>query len=875
MIELTYALADTDYYAPVETLVARGRTYLPAKIPEGWEHTERYLWTSWHPAGRTLPDQGWKIHVSARADRLPEVLDVFAQECFARGVAFKHVSAERFLILLQHKHASRTQSGKLLVAYPDDEDLARALLNVLCVRLHDEQGQYILTDRRFGDSKVVHYRYGAFTGRRRLQPDGTGEPVVRDRNGDFVPDLRLPRFHLPEGITDPFAPDEPSAPEPAANFHGIVFEHAIRHSNAGGTYVGRQKSTGRKVFVKEARDHTGLSWDGRTATERLEREWRILRSVHAACPGLCPAPIERFRVWEHEFLATEFVEGVPLNTWSVAQNPFVRPHATQADFERYFTACTAIIESLETQLRELHAAGYIFGDVSPGNVLIGTDGLPRLIDFEAAHAPDESPVGVATAHYAAPVALFEDDPAIQDDYGVSALVRLMLGPNLGVPERYPRSLEHLLADLNRRTQIPSGLWDRAARYHPCDGPELLPGPEAVAADPRGHVRALYDEVARALLAMADPECEDRVFPTVPDGYATNTLCVAYGTAGVLHALHRCGIDVGPGIVERFRRDAMAAAERLAPGLHVGLAGIAWVLAEHGFPDEAGDLLARAAAHPITERRASFGEGGAGVAMAHLALFEHTGEQAHVETALRLMAPALDDEHLATRLSADDPTGWLHGRCGVAWALAPLGTLTGETSLLEQGVRLLHRELDRAMPAEAESLHFPVSATDRRSMPYLFCGSAGMLRAVARYHRILPDERLAAAEAGLIPRLRTRYTVMPGLYQGLSGLGFALADYAAVTGEAGYREHALETATALFKYAVPGEQGVRFLGDKLQRFSADLWSGSAGILLFLHEVLNPLNPGRDALFSLDRLCLDQLCARNLTEGTTPSERTPQS
>lgn len=851
MFELTYTLADADYYEPLERLAERGPTYRPGKVPEGWEHVEQNLWTSWHQVGRPVADQGWKIHVSARADRLPEVLDVFAEACFARRTGFKHISAQRFLFLLQHKHSSRTQSGKLLVAYPDGEDLARDLLTALSARLREEQGQYILTDRRFGDSQVVHYRYGAFTARRSLQPDGTGEPVVRDGNGAYVPDLREPRFHLPEGITDPFAPAEP-APEPAADFHGITFEHAIRHSNGGGAYVGRKEATGSKVFIKEARAHTGLSWDGQTAPERLEREWRILREVHAAHPGLCPAPIDRFRVWEHEFLVTEFVDGVALSTWVVSRNPFIRPHATPADFERYFADCTAIVESLERQLGELHAMGCIFGDVSPGNILIGPDGSPRLVDFEAAHGSDEPPIGVATADYAAPAALLRDDPTIQDHYGISAVIRLMLGPILGVLDRYPRALEHLYADLTHRASIPPALWDRAARYHACDGPKLLPGPEEVAAEPVRHVTALYDEVARALLAMADPDRADRVFPTVPAGYTTNALCVAYGTAGVLHALHQCGIAVDPDIVERFRRDAMAKAATLAPGLHVGQAGIAWVLAEYGFLDEAGELLAKAAAHPITGSRVSFGEGAAGVAMAHLALFQHTGEQAHVETALRLTSPALSDERLAAGLSADDPTGWLHGRCGVAWALAPLGAVTGDDVLFKRGVQLLHQELDRAIPAETESPHFPVSATDRRSMPYLYCGTAGMLRATARYNRLLPNERLQAAEPTLLPRLRTRYTIMPGLYQGLSGLGFVLADYAAVTDSAAHRGHALETATALFKYAVPGEQGVRFLGDKLQRFSADLWSGGSGILLFLHEVLNP---GRDRLFSLDRLCAD--------------------
>jgi prolyl oligopeptidase len=36
--------------------------------------------------------------------------------------------------------------------------------------LADERGPYVLTDRRFGSSSVVSYRYGAFTPRYRLRP---------------------------------------------------------------------------------------------------------------------------------------------------------------------------------------------------------------------------------------------------------------------------------------------------------------------------------------------------------------------------------------------------------------------------------------------------------------------------------------------------------------------------------------------------------------------------------------------------------------------------------------------------------------------------------------------------------------------------------
>ena len=75
------------------------------------------------------------------------------------------------------------------------------------------------------------------------------------------------------------------------------------------------------------------------------------------------------------------------------------------------------------------------------------------------------------------------------------------------------------------------------------------------------------------------------------------------------------------------------------------------------------------------------------------------------------------------------------------------------------------------------------------------------------------------------------TILPGLYCGLAGLAFALA-------EQGDRDDAaLRVATGLVKYAIAHPSGVRFLGDESMRFSAELWSGGAGVLVGLQRVLD--------------------------------------
>jgi hypothetical protein len=117
-------------------------------------------------------------------------------------------------------------------------------------------GPYILSDRRYRDSGVVHYRYGGILPTRRLDVTGRGVPVMQLQYGQMVDDERLPFFHLPHGMSDPFA-SEPDAAETDAEGTlkqgRYLVQSVIGFSNPGGVYVALDRETGSKVLIKEAR----------------------------------------------------------------------------------------------------------------------------------------------------------------------------------------------------------------------------------------------------------------------------------------------------------------------------------------------------------------------------------------------------------------------------------------------------------------------------------------------------------------------------------------------------------------------------------------------------------------------------------------------
>ncbi|GGU97430.1 serine/threonine protein kinase [Streptomyces litmocidini] len=850
------ALADREYYLPLTGVADPGPRFAPGEVPPGLRGSAQGIWTVWGGARAGLADQGWKIHVSARLDRAQHVLDTVAGICFSEGVPFKHLSARLFFLFLHHKHAARAQSGKFCAVYPPDTATARRLLERLRDALDGEEGPYVLTDRRFRDSRTVHYRYGSFDGARsRLRADGTREGTIRDGSGREVVDSRVPAFHLPAGITDPFVEQEEQPHAGPILIRDYEVTRAVRLSNAGGAYQALDRRTGRPVFLKEARAHNGLVFDGSDAQQRLRHEYDVLRELHAAAPGVGPEPLDHFTEWEHDFLVTEYVAGQPLVSWLSRSSPLARADRTAESVAAYYEACRRLLAALDASLDRLHAAGHRFGDLSLGNVLVTPSGGIRLVDFEAASALSAAPSRMGTPGFTPPPGLRRaaTDPLLQDRYGASAVALAFLAPFHEIAEHAPANLALLRRDL-ADVAPPRDLWQRATAFHLAEdrgrdrnGPDRPPSPVEPDADPRGRLSRLAEDVAAGLLETADADRPEWAFPPSPEAFRTNNVCLAHGTAGVVHALRRAGVEVPEEIVERLRRDTLALRDALPPGLLVGSAGIARVLADLGRPAEAVDLLRDADGHPLTASCGTLAGGRAGVGLGWLALHRLTGENSHLERAAAAGEALLRTPDLPAALGEHDARGLLHGRSGLALFLHRLARDTGEDRFLEAGRLLLHQELDRTFPLDDGALSLSDDARLTRAMPYLATGAAGLAAVLTRYVATAPDERCAAALPRLVAGIRVSCaTKEAGLYRGLAGLSWFLTEHAELTGTDAARGDAVRAATGLLKYAVPYRRGVRFLGAGSQRFTADLSSGGAGVLLALHRLLaGPLLTGHHA------------------------------
>ena len=867
-VDMSFLIADQDYYEPWDT-VDPGPRYDAGLMPAGWTRRDSGAWTHWGPAGLVLPDQGWKVHVSSSLSNAQSVLAVVSVACAELGVPFKHLAGRHMFLLAHDKHANRVQSGKFCTLYPPTEQCALRMLRRLEGELSGISGPFVLTDRRFGASECVSYRYGAFRGRMRVDAEGNQVQTMVGPDGREIDDERRPAFHLPPGVFDPFRQTVPDVATGSVTLHGYTFETVLRHSNAGGAYRFRS-SGGDPVFVKEAKAHNGYTADGADAKTRLNAEYLVLRAIHGHEPGLCPRPVELFHHWEHSYLVTEFAPGMPLYRWMVMNNPAVRIGPDAAAFAEYHRRGLALLDQLDEQLHRLHELGYVFIDLSPTNVLVDDDDRVRLVDFEAVQPIKDMQRILGAPGYLHPDALSvgKRDPLELDRFGLAALALLLVFPLHEVAERYPPVLDHLHADLTELAPIAPRLWQWATRCHdrtedsvpsparwrPIQRPSL-PTPRAIREDTIAALRRLADQTADMLEALAQPDHPVRVYPTNPLGHQTDTRNVAVGTAGVLHALHQAGRSCDPAVVRRLRDDTLAAAPTSAPGLLYGSAGIACVLAELGESDAAETLLAAAAAHPLNGTSATLGGGAAGTALGLLVHHRHTGEQRWLDLAHQLLERVPDGDELTSQLSPTDRSGLVGGRTGVALALYGLYRRTGDCQLFTRGMRLLAEELAYAQPLPVDGLGFKTSHIDRRVYPYLFAGSAGYAAVLSRYLAHRPDAEFdAAADTDLgaadvlercLRACTAGFTVFPGLFPGLAGLAVTLADAGKRLGRPELIDAALTSARGLFRYAIPRADGVGWLGEPGQRLSADLWSGSAGILLALRYLTDsapvPLTP----------------------------------
>ena len=839
-----YCLADRFFYdAPWHSAALGGRFGEDHELPAGWQVHDQAVWTMLAPRAAVLPQQGWKIHVSACLDNAAAVLDVVSEYCLAHRIAFKYLTSRVNFLLRNAKYANRSGSGKFVTVYPaGGAEFERAVAD-LSDRLAGQPGPYILSDIRIGDGPV-HVRYGGFGERFCLSAIGERVPAIEDPAGVLVPDTRQPVFRLPGWAEVPRA----VAPHLAARESGggqalpYTVRQALHFTNGGGVYEATEPGSGLRVVLREARPHAGLDGAGRDAVYRLRHERDVLELL-AGLPVI-PRLYNYFTCWEHEFIAEEFVEGQTLGKEMAARFPLVHPAVGRETIAGYTAWALGTLERVRQAVDLIHGRGVTFGDLHPHNIIVRPGGEVCLVDFEAASLPAEpGKVIMAAPGYIPPDS--RSGPAF-DDYALACLAIALFMPLTPLVALDTAKGDMYLDAIAARFPLPPGYCARVREALALSGHDAGHAAERRqvarlagridAGEPAG--AELMASAARAIRASATPRRQDRLFPGDVKQFPHGGLGIAYGAAGVLYALQVTGYGVRPEEERWLADSAWRARNDLPCGFYDGLHGVAHVLDMLGRRDAALNLLDHFAGRDLAGVPLSLSGGLAGIGLNLLHFAERTGQRGLRDAALNVadrLSAASAALPYGDRGSERKPrAGLMHGAAGRALFFIRLYQAAGDKAFLDMARSELYRDLDRCTAADDGTLQVDEGW---RLMPYLEGGSAGIALVLDEYLDARPDARFEQAIGPIAAAAQPEFTAGSGLFNGRAGLIALLARIR----DSGRRpaeaiQPAIERHLRRLAWHVVCYRGhAAFPGDQLMRMSMDLATGSAGVLLSLHAV----------------------------------------
>ncbi|WP_394827244.1 class III lanthionine synthetase LanKC [Pendulispora albinea] len=830
-----YCLADPFFYESPARMDREGCddfALANRALPAGWQRHVDDTWVRFRPDDISLPQQGWKVHVSGCMGNANRILEAVWEYCVPARIAFKFLRGPAIHFVRNTKYAQRNGSGKLVTIYPADEAALAIVLHELNERIGGEPGPYILSDLRYARGPL-YVRYGNFAQRTCRDARGVQVSAIADPDGKLVPDVRGPVFAPPVWVRLPEFLRPHVEARNAIKADGLPYqvESALHFSNGGGVYLGRHRDTGERVVIKEARPYAGLSLGGLDAVARLERERDTLQRL--AGIEAVPRVLGYHVVGEHHFLIEELIDGVALNRAQVQRYPLLTATPDPAAIAEYTEWALRIHAQAARALEEIHARDIVFGDLHPRNIMIGPDGRLTLVDFEVAFDVSRDPGPMLGAPgFTAPS---ERTGFERDAYSLACLRLALFLPITTLLRADPSKVFELV--------------DTIVEHFPVERSMLLEDAAIVLgraygdAPRRRETRELPDafdwplmrrSLAAAIVASATPERDDRLFPGDPAQFRVGGCGLAHGAAGVLYALAMTGAGTFPPFEEWLVRQVKRGPHKGSGwGFYHGLHGVAHVLDRLGHRAEALAIVERGLRELPGELGLDLAEGLSGIALN----LDHLGEAAGDSTlrgeALRLA------QNIADRLGGVEQVGPISGgkfpyaglmlgASGPALLFVHLYEQTRDSVFLDHAAVALRQDLRRCIARPDGCLQ--VNEGWRR-LPYLDGGSTGIGLVLDRYLAHRHDEAFAEASAGIRIAARSRFYVQPGLLRGragmvlyssqLHGAGAAIAD-----------PEVREQVRRLNWHALSYRGHLAFPGDQLLRLSMDLATGNAGVLLAL-------------------------------------------
>lgn len=833
------------------------------------------VWLAVSRDGFTLPEHGWKLHVSSRSATFTALVSKLLPVLLDGGHIFKLARSRQVLARLNSGISSPAAVGKAFTIYPQQQQVRELGLRLASL-LRGDEAPRVLSDRQVDPRAPVYYRYGPFQMNWRTDTRGRMVTLIHGPAGEEFGGLATMRYRQPSWTTDPFTGIaggmQKSAGDQVIGGRYRIIE-GLYESARGNVYRGVDQRDGASVVIKQARalvDEHDSSGDVRL---RLRNERRILTVLDGV--GGVPRFIDHFRHGPDEFLVT--TDAGPRNlVQDVVSHGRYLPsgHAEPSGWR----TLDALGRRLARIMLDVHARGVIVHDMSAKNVVVeGPD--VSLIDFgfashDGLHIPGGTP-GFAPARQ-----LRGEPPRDTDDlfalgmtliYAAHSVLPVTSDSDLDAPRQ--RALQAISAQYGA---MPGGIIgsiaallsddDDAARMaarmlatgatqgQPGAGRRVsrqLPAPPDVSTELAAEITGslLDDLLSRADALLAAPQSLE----------AAHDASIYTGSAGIglelLHHTSHPAVRKRLSAIVPFTQRAMTSV-MLQPGLMVGRTGadVFLTLAQsrgmEAAAEYAGPEIPDAGWQPDGVDLTS---GAAGVGIGHLMLCDITGDTSHhavVTRCVEYVLDRLDDGQLSTgpdepvqpleREAVEPATGRAHGLAGcvdlLLYAAERLGHHDALVSATEQVGHLAER---------AESLAERVPTRFSAPIAASWCqGLAGIAPVLLHAEDVLQDHRLGALARRLADVCLDflPHVSVPVQCCGLVGIGNLFIDLAVHDCGGDYWAAADTTARQLLIRSTGPVNHPVFVKDSLEEYGASWAFGVAGQLAFFRRLAGHGGPG---------------------------------
>jgi tRNA A-37 threonylcarbamoyl transferase component Bud32 len=841
-------------------------------------------WISVHRLRGRLPDQGWKLHVSATVRSAEAVLRRCLPLLLTENAAFKVAATPEVLGDLNNGAAGLSQVGKFITIYPSTDGRALRLAEELDRATRGLEGPAVSSDRRLTPDSIVYYRYGAFDGPTVQTALGEVLPGLRTPAGELVPDRHLPVYQQPVWVTDPFlkaglsTATEPSQPLMAGRYLGISTVH---RSARGTVELGVDLEGLRRCVLKTASQCAAMSEDGRDARDRLRYEAEVLSRL-SPDPRI-PEVFDLVEEGSETLLVMEDVEGETL----MQRIERLAKSGCFLDHTQVVAWGLEIAEWLEM----LHTKGLVYCDIKPTNILVPANGVLRWVDFELTYDQNQRTVlgGRGTPGYISPQRSAGLRPTPSDDiYAFGALLYFMA--TAAEPSQAPRPAALLDRPVNLlNPSIPPGLTsviERCLNTNPLHRPDSMselraalseggtsaPSPtfgfgrilpeRAIRVEEQAREMAsrLGDVITQELVRECSREGNSRqnarrsqaaVGGDLHDGVSGTLLGLSELVAELDVPAHRAAL------VRRVRQLQRRAQGTHLAGLYVGGAGFGTallhagqVLGESHLIEAAKEQGNRIAAMPFTSP--DIFHGTAGRLRFHLLLWDELADSQELQFAIeagdRLLMEAErgDSGEMRWRipngfdgLSGHAYLGYAHGAAGIGDALLDLYEVVGEERF-KAAARGVAAWLSRlAVPAldDGSGLNWPIEEDGPLPGAFWCHGATGIgtffvhAYQVGGFEGALELARRAARTAAWGVRWSG-----PTLCHGLAGSIEFLLDVYQATGEEEYVTQAQSLARLLYAFDTASEHGNEL--SRHNAFTKGYTVGTAGVAACILRLGSP-------------------------------------